>query len=316
MNALPYSPKTSPAGIRPVIIDTDMGSDDWPAIILLLGCKRIAVLAMTVTGVGISHLEPGARNLLNLASAAGKGGIPVALGASKLRRPEREFPSEWRIRADRFLDIALPKSDTQPVGESAAEAIIRIVQDNREPVDIVALGPLTNISDALELDRSITDNIGTIYIMGGALNVPGNAPGQTAEWNFYIDPSAASAVFHSGCKITLVPLDVTNQAPVTIDFYNRLVIRDATPAARLITNILTAEMEEILSGEYFFWDSVAAAAVIDSDLVRLEKLPVLILDDSSPYAGASKIDSEGTIVTVCTSVDRTSLENLLIETVG
>ena len=52
--------------------------------------------------------------------------------------------------------------------------------------------------------------VGRIVVMGGAVAVPGNVtPG--AEFNFYVDPEAAAAVFAAGLPIDLVPLDVTKQ---------------------------------------------------------------------------------------------------------
>ncbi len=68
---------------------------------------------------------------------------------------------------------------------------------------ILALGPLTNLAEALERDRSIAANIREIVIMGGAVRVPGNLQdggvfhtnNSTAEWNMFVDPLAASHRF-------------------------------------------------------------------------------------------------------------------------
>ena len=68
-----------------------------------------------------------------------------------------------------------------------------------------------------------------IYMMGGAVDISGNIvevdpsiKNTTAEWNIYVDPDAADRVFRSGVPITMVGLDVTNQVPVTQDFYLKL----------------------------------------------------------------------------------------------
>ena len=71
-----------------------------------------------------------------------------------------------------------------------------------------------------------------MVVMGGAVSVPGNvhldgAPEPlAAEWNLYVDPSAAAAVVSSGAPMTLVGLDATNQVPVTEELIERLAAND------------------------------------------------------------------------------------------
>src|SRR5262245_2081040 len=72
------APSTIPAGPpRPVIIDTDMGADDWLAILYLLRRPDIDVLAISVAGTGETHCAPGVRNALGLLELARYRNIPV-----------------------------------------------------------------------------------------------------------------------------------------------------------------------------------------------------------------------------------------------
>ena len=71
--------------------------------------------------------------------------------------------------------------------------------------------------------------------MGNALDIPGNIKeiamwkaNTTAEWNFFCDPLAAKKVLGSGVPVWLVPLDATNQVPVTRDFMTRLAPKTQT----------------------------------------------------------------------------------------
>jgi pyrimidine-specific ribonucleoside hydrolase len=84
--------------------------------------------------------------------------------------------------------------------------------------------------------------------MGGAVKVPGNlqVPGvqidnRVAEWNIYVDPHAAAVVFESGAPITLVPLDATNDAPLTMAFYKRLEADHTTPEADFVYQVEPVE---------------------------------------------------------------------------
>ena len=109
-----------------------------------------------------------------------------------------------------------------------------------------------------------------VYIMGGAFDVPGNIAlskvgidNTVAEWNIFIDPHAAAVVLKSGIPVTFVPLDATNQAPITEDFYNRLGKERSTRAAEFVYRLLTRQFDFIRAGLYWFWDPLTA--VISTD---------------------------------------------------
>ena len=64
-----------------------------------------------------------------------------------------------------------------------------------EPVDIVAVGPLTNLGYALSLKPDIAGKINSLTIMGGGYNVA-NVTG-SAEANFWHDPEAVQIILDS-----------------------------------------------------------------------------------------------------------------------
>src|SRR5204862_195840 len=90
------------------------------------------------------------------------------------------------------------------------DLILETADRFREELVIVALGPLTNLAVALSRDRRALSRVGRIVVMGGAVAVPGNVTA-AAEFNFYVDPEAAAAVFEADLPLELVPLDVTQQ---------------------------------------------------------------------------------------------------------
>ena len=69
---------SSPARVRSVVIDTDMTTDDWMAILFLPHRTDVRVKAITVSGTGIADGAPGARNAIRLLDLAGEKDIPVA----------------------------------------------------------------------------------------------------------------------------------------------------------------------------------------------------------------------------------------------
>jgi purine nucleosidase len=86
--------------------------------------------------------------------------------------------------------------------------LVRLAHEHAGELEVVAVGPLTNLAAALRLDPGITTLVGNVTIMGGAALVPGNVT-PSAEANIWNDPEAAAEVFAAPWPITLVPLDVT-----------------------------------------------------------------------------------------------------------
>src|SRR6185503_19334702 len=149
-----------------------------------------------------------------------------------------------RMIMDLRLFVSFPRARHKPAEESAVAVITRHLQSAEAPLVVVALGPLTNLAEALLATPQLASKIAMINIMGGALEVEGNLremiriDNPYAEWNTYIDPYAADVVFRSGAPITLVPLDATNQVPLTPEYYARLGAEAVTPAARFVHSTL------------------------------------------------------------------------------
>jgi inosine-uridine nucleoside N-ribohydrolase len=197
--------------------------------------------------------------------------------------------------------------------------IIDIIQDSNELITIVAVGPLTNIAEALETAPEISTNIKEIYIMGGALDVEGNVGNsgvgirnKYAEWNIYIDPVAANIVFKSGIPIVLVPLDVTKDVPVTRNFYKALDKNRNTPTANLVYNILTANLDFVDSGGFQFWDSLTAAIFTDQSIASFKEVQLAVLEEEGSESGRTKSDANGAKIKVAVGAKQNRFEQLFL----
>jgi purine nucleosidase len=87
--------------------------------------------------------------------------------------------------------------------EHAVEALIRAVRAAPGELNLVTLGPLTNIAMALRIAPDLAQKIPMVYMMGGAAATLGNIS-PTAEYNIWVDPEAARMVFRSGLPILMV----------------------------------------------------------------------------------------------------------------
>lgn len=194
----------------PVLLDCDPGVDDALAILWLLAHPdRFDLLAITCAAgnVGLEHTCPNARRILDL---AGRDDIPVHAGAHRpLMKAQGRTSSVHG--GDGLGDIGLPPASRGPAPQKAALAIIDQAKALGGGLHLLATGPLTNVALALLLEPELPEMISEITLMGGAAQVPGNTT-PLAEFNFHVDPHAASIVFESGIPITMAGLDVTRQA--------------------------------------------------------------------------------------------------------
>jgi pyrimidine-specific ribonucleoside hydrolase len=267
----------------PVIVDTDCGTDDLLALAFLLARSDVHIEAITVVN-GMAHASVGAANVLALLQLAGRTDIPVYAGSSVPLAGHAAFPAAWRKISDELPGVDLPKSQAKPQGESAVSFLVRQLSNSKHPVRILALGPLTNIGAALRQEPYGAQAIEELVIMGGAVRVPGNlgdggvfkTENKTAEWNFYIDPLAASIVFGSKASIRLIPLDATQQVPIRADFVKALQGGAKGTLELLAAQVLASDDTAIREGYFYAWDPLAAVALVDVDVVRVTPMAIQI----------------------------------------
>lgn len=187
-----------------VIIDTDTGADDASALILAAKSKNLDILGVTVL-VGNVDLEQGARNALMALEMAGSD-APVYKGASENYKKEPiEAFSVFGKDGMGEADLIHPKREAEK--EDAVDFILDTVKQNPGEIEIVALGPATNIAKAIEKDPETMKKVRMIWSMGTAGLGPGNAS-PVAEFNVFADPEAYKVMLDSGIDITVVGLDV------------------------------------------------------------------------------------------------------------
>lgn len=284
--ALLFAAVSASAQTGAIIIDTDAGSDDIMAIALLLAQPSVRLDAVTVVN-GLAHVDAGARNMGRLLDLAGRKTIPVFAGRDQPLRGANEFPAEWRKISDEFPILSIGDS-RPPEHKRAADYIVERLRNAREPVRILALGPLTNIAEALNRDPSIARNIREIVIMGGAVRVAGNlqdggvfhTTNSTAEWNIFIDPMAARIVFRSGVPIRLIVLDATNKVKIGPEFLRDFQSKARSPLARVVATVLEADHETIDQGIFYAWDPLAAAALLRPAIVKVVPMHIEIKQDA------------------------------------
>ena len=268
---------------RPVVVDTDPGIDDALAIVLALRSPELRVeLMTTVAGnTGLRAATDNARRLLALLDPDEPPRL-VPGAARPLRGRLSTAPdvhgddglaglSRLRDRSGRLLFPA--NRGPVPCRESAAPAIVAKAREHGETLTIVALGPLTNLARALEVDAGAMRRVGRLIVMGGAIEAPGNVTA-AAEFNFHVDPDAADRVLTSGMRITLVALDVTRRVRLHWPLVRDALRGNRSPIARALRHFTRSLASS--GGGMLLHDPLAMALAIDPGLVRTRPLPVRV----------------------------------------
>lgn len=199
---------------RKIIIDTDPGQDDAVAILLALASpEEIEVLGITCVA-GNVPLELTARNARIVCELAGRPDMRVFAGCD--RPLGRALVTAEHVHGKTGLDGPSLPEPTMALAEGhAVDFIIETLRQHPPgSVTLCPLGPLTNIATALRRAPDIAERIAEIVLMGGGYFEGGNIT-PAAEFNIYVDPQAADAVFRCGAPIVVMPLDVTHKALVT-----------------------------------------------------------------------------------------------------
>ncbi len=205
---------------RKIIIDTDPGQDDAVAILLALASPELEVLGLTVVAgnVPLPLTETNTRRICEL---AGRPDMPVFAGCASPMA--RQLVTAEHVHGQSGLDgITLPDPTMPLQDKHAVDFIIDTLR--AEPagsVTLVPIGPLTNIAEAFRRAPDIIAKVQEIVLMGGAYFEVGNIT-PAAEFNIYVDPEAAAAVFNSGISLVVMPLDVTHEALTSADWVARM----------------------------------------------------------------------------------------------
>jgi inosine-uridine nucleoside N-ribohydrolase len=310
-------------GRKPVLLDTDLSPDSWVAVLFLCQRGDLDVRSITVAGTGESHSRPGVSNARRLAALAGRPQLPIAGGRSTPLAGSHRFPLIMRWLMDRMLFVSVQKNPHPPLQSSAVELITSVIQNSPQKATLVSVGGLTNVAEAIYAMPHLVDKVEMLYIMGGAVDVPGNireivpsSPNEFAEWNIYVDPLAASVVFRSGLPITLVPLDATNQNPVSQSFLDRLTAERTTPAAdtayRVINRITSLAPKRL----FYLWDPMTVAVALEPSLGTFEQRTLKVIEEEGPQSGRTIDSPDGSPIRVCKAIDLERFEQLLIDTLN
>jgi purine nucleosidase len=240
-----------------------------------------------VVGIGVVAgnvpLEMGVQNALYTRELC-ESNVPVYVGAGK--------PLVRELRTAQFVhgndgmgDIGLDLVGRQPNVGNAIDELIKSANEFEGVLELVTLGPLTNIALALQKDPSIAKKIKRCVVMGAVADHIGNVT-PVAEFNMWVDPEAVEVVLQSGMNLEFVGWDISRKFAVITQAESAMLRAMDTTFATFTVDIQRVlekfcENETQLAG-FDLPDPIAIAYAINSSVADEVRNMHLVVETQSP----------------------------------
>lgn len=267
------------------IIDTDPGIDDAAALGLAFTQKTLDIRLITTVGgnVSLAHVT---HNVLRLLKFFDKE-IPVAKGSACPL--VRTLVDARNIHGEDGLDgfCGTETNDNCLVDVPAVQAMHDVLVSAGAPVDIITLGPLTNVALLIRAYPDSTQYIRRIVSMGGSFG-RGNI-GVLSEFNIANDPEASYIVMHAGIPFAMVGLEIGNKAALLEE--DLIKLRETGRAGNMIADLFVAYRSRD-NGKIAMYDPSCMAYAIKPELFTLARTYVDVELRGEHTAGATLVDFE------------------------
>lgn len=261
----------------PVILDTDIGSDidDVWALALALRSPELDIRLITTAHADTSYR---ARIVAKLLQAAGRTDIPIGIGPAT---------SDWVGAQEpwvRGYDLA---GYPGIIHVDGVGAMLETIMNSPQPVTVIAIGPMTNVAEALRREPRIVNHARLVAMLGSIRRGYFDGMPPVAEYNVAVDAAACRACFQAGWDVTITPLDTCGRVQLSGEKYLRV---HGYPSALLDALRENYRIwDEIYTGEKFggrfgqrstiLFDAVAIYLAFDQSLVEMEDMSLIVTDE-------------------------------------
>ena len=292
----------------PVILDTDIGTDidDTWALAMLLRCPELDLKLVTAS---TGDVEYRARLAARFLESTGRADVAVGVGRPTEMKPSHRTQAPW---VEGYDLAAYPGR----IHDDGTRALAEAVMSSPEPMTVVAIGPLTTVAAALELEPAIASHARFVG-MHGSIAWSHHGKGEAiAEYNVKHDVRAAQRVFAAPWAKTVTPLDTCGRVRLTGAKY-AAVAGSADPLARTV--IENYEVWKRSGGwvkepgvSSILFDCVAVYLAFAEEMLEMREMKLAVTDD-----GYTRSDPAGGAVLVALAwKDLPAFEDLIVERVA
>ena len=272
----------------PVWIDTDTGVDDALALLVAFQLEQLDIVGISAV-CGNVEQEKTFRNARAVTALANRS-VPVYPGAEKPLMTTLE--PAYYVHGEDGLGGAIIADSQEPLETKMGfDALYEAAKKHPGELEVIALGPLTNIALAIAKYHDFGKYIKRIIMMGGAAEGGNKTP--CAEFNIYVDPEAAQGVFLSGIPIVMAGLDVTMKAYLEKEELDRIFEKKTAVSEFLYAAVQKAIAFMECGGwadRFVPHDVVPVLYTVYPDLFRAEHCGVYTEIHSLPARGRTVTD--------------------------
>lgn len=248
-----------------VILDTDIGTDvdDALALAALMGSKEVDLIGITTVYGDVRLRSAIAMHLCSLVNRE----IPTFAGEDKTISGREVWVSGSEGKNYENLTSFTPQIT------SAVDFLVNAVVSQPKSIDVIAIGPLTNIARAIQTNLDFVEKVKRVWIMGGDFTQ------SRVEHNFKCDIDAARIVLESNVPISILDLPSSQKTIIRMEEIEQ--IRNAPTLGALLYSEIMSWIQPRNQDWTIPHDPIAALALLAPEFF-----------ESSP-TGKAKIDSEG-----------------------
>lgn len=274
---------------RKILIDCDPGIDDMLALLFLESQKQLEIAAVT-TSFGSSSAETTFENGKGIAAVLGMDAV-IACGAQNaIINGSGDCPVFTRGKDPGILGF---KGNGKNVSDRHAWDVIYDMAVREEgQLEIITLGPLTNLATALLKYEDLKDRIKSLTVMGGSAGIGDVIP--FGEANVLWDPYAFQVVLQSGIsRIVMAGLDVLEHVRLTEEEFTNIFHRENLVSSRILPLLKQDKDRQMESGDRTIaaHAAAAAAAVAFPELVETEPYHVAVELAQNGQYGRTVVDT-------------------------
>lgn len=288
----------------PLILDTDIGTDmdDTWALAMILKSPELDLKLVTTVAADTAYRARLAAKMLQLA-----GRTDVAVGIGPANDEHVCYPQQPWVEHYSLADYP------GRVHDDGVQALIDTIRSSPDPVTVLSIGPMTNLALALARAPDIVENSRVIGMQGSVYMGYDGTEETAAEWNVYLDPTAARTVFSSDWKITLTPLDTCGLVALSGALYQKFRAGTDPLVRAILANYRywleeKQKIHELPAHTSVLYDTVATYLTFSEEWLEMEELPLVVTEDA-----CTRIDPSGKVIRCATAwKDLRAFEEFLV----
>lgn len=243
---------------RDIIISTDCAIDDLRALCEFMAVPEINVRAI-ISADGMLPPDKGKTKILEFLNQLNIKNIPVGEGR-KISKEESQHAA--------FLQTVKWGTELQvnPKSISAEELFKKLLSESENPITIICLGPLTDISDFVKKYPEQKKKIKNIIWYNEAVS-------PLSGTNYEFNKKAAESLFAEHITIDVISNQSDPQAALSKTYFDK-VGELKTPFAELLTKAHNTESIKtaITKGYFKLWDDLIPVYCLYPELFDMETM--------------------------------------------